>query len=341
MNYGSKGLSNKEINKWNYDSFLELEERKTNLLKYIQSFPDIYKKINMNGEGLLIPKKIEENDIINYNNLETLVKKFSIMISRKRKHKNLREKIIEKRNEIEEYNLGIVLKRASHYNVFLNRSFFDIFQDGCLGSQRAVEKFNYKKEYNFSTFAIYWIDQSIIRGYNNHAYTIRIPIHTITKIRKMEKLARKLDLDINNTYDLYIISKEMNMNIKEILKLREYNIKTSSLNKEITKEDSKIELGDIIEDKNIKNPFEIYESKKTKVDVLNLLKCLSPREEIIIKMRFGIKCLYSEDPPREYTLEEIGDYLNVTRERVRRIQYKALKKLRLNQEIEGITLHQQ
>lgn len=294
-----------------YDKIMEDDAFKRQLAKDLFTTDAKVEQLVRNQEDIL--RKLRRLSLEAGMEFEDIEKVYNIIIKGE-------EKADRAKSQLVEANLRLVVSIAKKYT---NRGlqFLDLIQEGNIGLMKAVDKFEYRRGYKFSTYATWWIRQAITRAIADQARTIRIPVHMIETINKMVRTSRQLIQELGREPTPEEIAERMEMPVDKVKKVQKISKEPISLETPIGEEEDS-SLGDFIEDKKIISPQDAVMSVTLSEQTRSVLSTLTPREEKVLRMRFGI------GEKSDHTLEEVGQDFFVTRERIRQIEAKALRKLR-------------
>ena len=293
----------------------ETEAVTNDIHKSSQEIKDIIDNINDYSHKIVKSLEIAKKESENTFGMDP--KKLEIILEQLKRGKKI---VTEAKEKMARANLRLVVSIAKKYT---NRGlpFLDLIQEGNIGLMKAIDKFEFEKGYKFSTYATWWIRQAITRSIADQARTIRIPIHMIETINRINKIMRKHLQEHGKEPDVDTIAIEVGLSVEKVKNVIKITKEPISLEAPIGSEDDG-RFGDFIEDKNSVSPADAILKDDLKLQIEGVLDQLNEREKAVIKMRFGIM-----DDESDRTLEEIGKELNVTRERVRQIESSAIKKL--------------
>lgn len=271
-------------------------------------------------EDLTLPKDVKINDPVRMYLKE--IGKISLLSLDE--ELELSERVVNgdesAKNRLAEANLRLVVSIAKRY-VGRGMLFLDLIQEGNIGLMKAVDKFDASKGYKFSTYATWWIRQAITRAIADQARTIRVPVHMVETINKLARIQRQMTLELNREPTEEELAKKMNLSLDKIREIYKISQEPVSLETPIGEEDDS-HLVDFIKDERSMSPEEYATNEMLKDEISEVLYTLTEREEQVLRLRFGL------DDGHQRTLEEVGQIFNVTRERIRQIEAKALRKLR-------------
>ncbi|MBQ9511933.1 MAG: RNA polymerase sigma factor RpoD [Lachnospiraceae bacterium] len=270
-------------------------------------------------EEIMLAKKMEKGMKADRQLTEPRYRK-KLTPEKKREMRKLSREGNDARQRLAEANLRLVVSIAKRY-VGRGMLFLDLIQEGNLGLIKAVEKFDFRKGFKFSTYATWWIRQAITRAIADQARTIRIPVHMVETINKLIRVSRQLLQELGREPTPEEIAEEMGMPVERVREILKISQEPVSLETPIGEEEDS-HLGDFIQDDNVPVPSDAAAFTLLKEQLVEVLKTLTDREQKVLRLRFGL------DDGRARTLEEVGKEFNVTRERIRQIEAKALRKLR-------------
>ena len=277
------------------------------------------------GDKLLLDDEILTKDLTINDPVRMYLKEIGqIKLLTMQEELDLADRILEGDEQaktiLAEANLRLVVSIAKRY-VGRGMLFLDLIQEGNIGLMKAVDKFDVTKGYKFSTYATWWIRQAITRAIADQARTIRVPVHMVETINKLARIQRQLTLELNREPTEQELAKKMNVSIDKIREIYKISQEPVSLETPIGEEDDS-HLGDFIKDERNMSPEEYATNEMLKDEIADVLLTLTEREEKVIRLRFGL------EDGKSRTLEEVGQMFGVTRERIRQIEAKALRKLR-------------
>ena len=276
-----------------------------------KEFEDIVSQVNVNDPVKMYLKDIGKIPLLS---LEEEIEYAKMYAEGGEKADYARAKLIES-------NLRLVVSIAKKYQNKYNMQFLDLIQEGNIGLMKAVEKFDYTKGWKFSTYGTWWIKQSITRAISDQAHTIRIPVHMVETISRQGNTIKVLTQELGREPTMEEIAERLETTVERVAEIQRISLDPISLESKVGhEEDSKI--GDLVVDETALSPHDVAMQNMLKEQLMSVLETLTPREQKVIRLRYGL------DDAHPRTLEEVGREFSVTRERIRQIEAKALRKLR-------------